>query len=180
MPFEQMKVTTAITKPPILHHTCEPRHISQHISLRQQHCLMSFCPRNGAGALEQVCFSTARTNSQERQGGLTGITKHPAPGSERDPRAQTALAGGCGICMRVTPSSWVLDWQLRELLGVSNSSIQATKNLGTAPSLAFAAGRAQRQNGLNSPLPKGGSLLEMLGVMQENPKGLMLLLHTDI
>lgn len=107
MPFEQIKVTTAMTKPPNLHHTCELRHISRHISLRQQRCLTSFCPPNGAGALEQVCFGTARTNSQERQRGLTGITKHPALGSQRHPRAPAALAGGCGICMRVTPPSWV-------------------------------------------------------------------------
>lgn len=163
MPFEQTKVTTAITKPPILHHTREPRRISRHISLGQQHCLMSFCPRNAAGALEQVCFSTARTNNQEQRRGLTGITKHPALGSPRHPRAPTALAGGCGVCVRVTPLSWVLDWRLREVLGVRNSSIRPTKNLQTGLSPASAAGRVQRQNGLDSPLSKGASVLEMLG-----------------
>lgn len=139
--------------------------VSVPISLRQQHCPMSFCPRNGAGALEQVCFSTARTNRQERQRGLTGITKHAALGCQRLPRAPAALAGGCGICMRVTPPSWVLDWRL----GVANSNIQTTKNLRTAASLAFAAGRVQRQNGLDSPFPKGASLLEMLGLKHSYP-----------
>jgi len=64
-------------------------------------CLPSFCPHNQAGALEQVCFSTART---KQQGGLTGITKYigVALRFEQDLKA-------CEICMQVTHLNWIFD-----------------------------------------------------------------------
>lgn len=70
---------------------------------------MSFCPRNGAGALEQVCFSTARTNRQEQQRGLTRITKHAALGSggTRGLRQRSLEAAGfaCGSLLPAGSSS---------------------------------------------------------------------------
>lgn len=38
---------------------------------------------------------------------------------------------------------------------MGNSSIHTAKSLQTAPSLAFAAGRVQRHNGLDSPFLQG-------------------------
>lgn len=53
-------------------------------------------------------------NSQERQGGLTRITKHAAIalGFEREWKGRglkNHLTKGCGIYMQVTHLSWVLD-----------------------------------------------------------------------